>query len=565
MPDSDGGIALEEINVHNTRGTHGDRVENQKLLPSNGNAVTQKICQQRSCVHHDDARQKTYVFFDYSTENEDLECLNWQKLQELRDDEQWGVFEHPLLLHYVNEALLANAPLYTIHILVHKFFLLLLLSKSIYDDDDVVWTDFFIVVYALAVICWTVYQCCLFGWSWIRRFRLASYLLAFIYVCSSLLRNDDGNHEFRLLVLTFSWINFLCVLRSSPVGSYILIIWQTIFSLGHLTLIWWPILLGFSAAFYISMTEADIKPWTKMSQNFHGNRTLSSAVLLFFRVIELEEILDKEKLEPIVLVFFFYLIAVVLLMNLMISLAFGEGKDLRKSARATLLRMKVNYVIDVLRLRAVWATHPVLRWLNNNRKTNDLLVVNWDKSYFTMMDEEQRFRHQICSEHNAANVAPANNPPSLRRMTAGNTTVVPAVLPVESETRSDSTISFINLTPPPGSLEDEGEQAVQTQPEQGQPVPYKPGSGENTPPPNAECLDFTDTAVPDAAPIGSQAHQEVAAVCQTYTRTERRPRKLPRLPAGIKVPNVKDNSSCWDSYSRWLIGLEMATYLACDK
>lgn len=98
----------------------------------------------------------------------------------------------------------------------------------------------------------------------------------------------------------------------------------------------------------------------------------------------------------------FEIITVILLMNLMVSLAVGDVSDLRNTAQDKLLKIKVsrhpppfpflfqvNFVIEALQLSEIYSIPGIVPL--HQRPTNNILVVDNDGAYHTLFREDVTF------------------------------------------------------------------------------------------------------------------------------------------------------------------------------
>ncbi|CAJ0571016.1 unnamed protein product, partial [Mesorhabditis spiculigera] len=236
-----------------------------------------------------------------------------------------------MVLNYVNERLLECAVWYTLHIIIYFIFLVVLsghvywktLTKAIIISVFVIFLFFITTVKAVRKV--QIEESCS-GWAVAGLvLNYATYITTGCYVWLPVAFESNGFHmEIKNIILRIlpiltiisAWGNFLYVLRKSPYGIYIFmmarIFWS--FARGRNTTSSVPTL--------IIVVRAIAK--TSMRTPFETKQWLPALVVVVFEVV-----------------------AVILLMNLMVSLAVGDVSDLRDSALDMMLQIKVhNAVLD---------------------------------------------------------------------------------------------------------------------------------------------------------------------------------------------------------------------------
>ncbi|CAJ0955065.1 unnamed protein product, partial [Mesorhabditis belari] len=394
-----------------------EEAQKQNLLPATDHPNTIEFYNSRSRVFHDDEEDKIVFYFDYKKEgNDQEEIINWQKLKELKDKKRWGVIRHPLVLNFVNERLLDCAGFYTFHMLTYFSFLLILsshvFSRTRFKDWLItgylaLFLFFMLIKGAIKVQISTGVSC----WFAIAyAFNFLTYAATFAYVwLPTVFKYDDYHPEVKSIILWFlpivaiisAWVNFLYILRKSPYGIYIFMMVRILRSFGHIATIWIPTLIAFSFAFHLIMRDSGIEPWMSVEQDTNSTmihklfiilQAITKTSTMMIGEVDANDILGTKQWIPSILVLAFEIITVILLMNLMVSLAVGDVSDLRNSAQDKLLKIKVSFVIEALQLsQALPSTLPD-RWLLYKKKTKNVLVVDRDENYFTVMRSKNDFR-----------------------------------------------------------------------------------------------------------------------------------------------------------------------------
>ncbi|CAL2030390.1 unnamed protein product [Caenorhabditis brenneri] len=199
-------------------------------------------------------------------------------------------------------------------------------------------------------------------------FNILTYAATVAYVIATWVATfDDGNPELKKLVIWFlpifaiisTWLNLLYALRKSPFGIYVLMLTRILRSFAHIAVIWIPTLITFSFVFLLVMRGSGVAPWPPLSSNstdFHNAtfevlQAIAKTSTMMLGEVDANDILETQKWIPSILVLVFEVITVILLMNLMVSLAVGDVNDLKKEAEDTILKIKLNYVIEALQLR----------------------------------------------------------------------------------------------------------------------------------------------------------------------------------------------------------------------
>lgn len=352
-------------------------------------------------------------YFDYSnaSSKDDEETITWRELKELKDKRNWAVLRHPMVLNFVNEKLLERAIFYAIHIISYLLFLLLL-SSYIFGktpSQDVLATIFLIVF----GFCLLVKGAVKLQHGKVSKWFIASYLFNIItYLCTflflwtpQLFAYDDYNNDLKhfitwflpIIAIVSAWINFLYILRKSPSGIYILMMSRILYSFSQIAIIWIPTLLAFAFAFHLVMRNSGTEPWEATEAFTSSNSTFARKLLAIFQAVtktstmmigevDADSVLERKEWIPNLLLIAFEVITVILLMNLMISLAVGDVHELRNSAQEKLLEIKVNFVIETLQLSEACDCFGDSRLSFLHKKpTNNVLVVECDGDSYTSM------------------------------------------------------------------------------------------------------------------------------------------------------------------------------------
>ncbi|CAI4231611.1 unnamed protein product [Auanema sp. JU1783] len=388
-------------------------------------SLTTDFLNSRSRVKYEDDEERIIFLFDYRKDvkasqsenpsdhaenanaNDDAsdlligEEINWRSLQKLKRENKWGVMRHPMILNFLNEQLINCAMWYTVQILMFAVFLLML-SFHILSENAVTKSlllvmllIFFAVLVSKAVIKKGFPENNISSWFLAAlTFNMVTYSITVAYLLlPEMFTYDNYNEELKKIILWLlpivailsAWLNFLYILRKSPYGIYTFMMVRILKSFGHIATIWIPTLIAFSFAFHLIMRDSGIEPWDSLVIK---NATVTQTLLVVLQAItktstmmigevDANDILGTKQWIPSCLVLAFEIITVILLMNLMVSLAVGDVSDLRNTAEDTLLRIKVNFIIEYLQI-----LESYFSWRPKN-VVNNILVVHKDGSYFT--------------------------------------------------------------------------------------------------------------------------------------------------------------------------------------
>uniref|UniRef100_A0A7E4ZSC8 Ion_trans domain-containing protein n=1 Tax=Panagrellus redivivus TaxID=6233 RepID=A0A7E4ZSC8_PANRE len=332
--------------------------------------LTLDFCNANTYVYDDKVNDRIFYVFNYKKYER---LLNYQTLKKLKDRNEWDVIKHPFVFNYINEVLLNAAWFYTTHIVTYFMFLLLLYSyihtkPTVYNNSVVTALVSLFIMFmiiksklkterdGLAISKWF---CLSYSFAFFTYFAT----VAFVWT-PMLFSYDDYHTEYKQAITWFmpivaiiaSWIQCLYVLRKSPCGPYVMMMSKILKSFTNTTIIWIPTLLCFAFAFQLVMRDSGTHPWddpvisnsSSLFMTVLQSFTKTSAMMI--GEVEANDILERRAWVANILLIFFEIITVILLMNLMISLAVGDVSDLRANAENKLLRVKTNYCIEALHI-----------------------------------------------------------------------------------------------------------------------------------------------------------------------------------------------------------------------
>ncbi|CAA95836.1 Ion_trans domain-containing protein [Caenorhabditis elegans] len=386
-----------------------ERVPLQELGHRNekiNDEISIDFCNERSRIRRNKAEDSTTFIFNY--ENGSGETLNWKELRKLKSGKKWGVIRHPYILNYVNQKLIDCAFFYSLHILAFLVFFLLLawhvFSRNLFKDFLItIFTGIFFMFLVLkgtikaritkSVSTWFIVAFC---------FNIFTYMATLAYVwLPTVFGYDDYHLEVKKIVTWFlpiiaiisAWANLLYIMRKSPFGIYIFMMTRILRSFAHIATIWIPTLIAFSFAFLLIMRDTGVKPWPLIDQQTE-NMTMVQTMLVILQAVtktstmmigevDANDILDTNQWIPSILVLVFEIITVILLMNLMVSLAVGDVTYLNNTAQDKLLKIKVNFVIEALQISEQFQNEM---FRLHTKKTPNVLVINSDGTYISEFD-----------------------------------------------------------------------------------------------------------------------------------------------------------------------------------
>uniref|UniRef100_A0AAF5RX60 Ion transport domain-containing protein n=2 Tax=Wuchereria bancrofti TaxID=6293 RepID=A0AAF5RX60_WUCBA len=346
-------------------------------------------------------------FFQYDGSEEGEEVISWRELKHLRDNHRWNIIRHPMVLNFINEILLSQAYLYVAHIISYLIFLLLL-SSYIFGKNNM--QDFLSTLFLIIFGFFLVVKCAvklqagkISKWFILSySFNVITYIATFLFVWTPLLFSyNDYNSDLKhfitwllpIIAIISAWINFLYILRKSPYGIYILMLTRILYSFSQIAIIWIPTLLAFAFAFHLVMRNSGQEPW-ESAEVFSPNSTVSQKLLLILQAItktsammigevDADNVLERKEWIPNLLLLTFEISTVILLMNLMISLAVGDVNELRQTAQEKLLDIKVNFAIESLQLSETCDCLSTFINMLHRKQTNNILVIHNDGTSFT--------------------------------------------------------------------------------------------------------------------------------------------------------------------------------------
>ncbi|EGT45070.1 hypothetical protein CAEBREN_25813 [Caenorhabditis brenneri] len=255
--------------------------------------------------------------------------LSWQELNNLRVDQEWDTIRHPFVLHFINQKLLDCAGFYTAHIIVATLLFILLSCHIIFPH--------WITGASILILTFVTF-------------------LVLVLKCTA-----KGRHH--LVTPWFALGSAFNILTYAATVAYVIATWVATFDDGNpelkIAVIWIPTLITFSFVFLLVMRGSGVAPWPPLSSNstdFHNAtfevlQAIAKTSTMMLGEVDANDILETQKWIPSILVLVFEVITVILLMNLMVSLAVGDVNDLKKEAEDTILKIKLNYVIEALQLR----------------------------------------------------------------------------------------------------------------------------------------------------------------------------------------------------------------------
>ncbi|KAI1721885.1 transient receptor potential cation channel subfamily A member 1 like protein [Ditylenchus destructor] len=362
------------------------------------------VYNQHSLVWEDEER--IIYLFDYSKGSGRGELINRHVLRKLKEKGHWGVVRHPLVLNYINEKCLSCTGFYALHTVLYFTFLFLLYSyvhgrptvgKNLCVTAIILFFIFFLLVKA-ALKLQNGLSSISFWFVSSYLFNISTYAVTLFYVWSFYFFNFDNYHEevkktvswfMPIIAILASWINCLYVLRKAPCGPYILMMSKILFSFLNTTIIWIPTLLCFAFAFQLIMRDSGTQPWDDAANgtaNGTGGPSILMAILQSFTKttammigeVEANDILERKTWIANLLLIFFEIITVILLMNLMISLAVGDVNELRLNAEERLLKIKLNFCIEALHLSEQVTLLDGLACIRvlHRSPTNNVLVIH---------------------------------------------------------------------------------------------------------------------------------------------------------------------------------------------
>ncbi|CAJ0575552.1 unnamed protein product, partial [Mesorhabditis spiculigera] len=308
----------------------------------------------------------------------DYGVIDWRTLRKLKDEKNWALIKHPMVLNYVNERLLECAVWYTLHIIIYFIFLVVLswhvywktLFKAIIISIFVIFLFFITTVKAVRKA--QIEESCS-GWAVAGLvLNYATYITTGCYVWLPVaFESNDFHMEIKnvimrilpILTIISAWGNFLYVLRKSPYGIYTFMMAR----------IFWSFAKGKNTTSSVPTLIIVV-------------RAIAKTLSMMIGELDANTILETKQWLPALVVVVFEVVAVILLMNLMVSLAVGDVSDLRDSALDMMLQIKVSYVIEALQISVLCKCRVPVAWHLYKNPTNAVLVIEGDGGYFTVKE-----------------------------------------------------------------------------------------------------------------------------------------------------------------------------------
>uniref|UniRef100_A0A0N4ZYG6 Ion_trans domain-containing protein n=1 Tax=Parastrongyloides trichosuri TaxID=131310 RepID=A0A0N4ZYG6_PARTI len=351
--------------------------------------------------------ENVLYFFDYKKNVDDAHCkeelLDRHILKKLLKARDWELIKHPFVLNFINEKLINSALVYGMHCIIYFVFLFLLYSFVVTQPNYLrsiivsIFLIFFIFFMFLKFMLKQVEQDSFSIWFIISyTFNILTYITTAVYIWHHYIFSFDDYYEDTKIIIAWflpiisvisAWVNCLYVLRKSPFGVYILMMKKILGSFFKVSIIWIPTLIAFSFAFQLIMKDTGTEPWD--DKDFLNNTLPFMAVLqsltktsaMMVGELDANDFLERKQWLANILLIFFEIITVILLMNLLISLAVGDVQELRHSAEGTLLKIKLNYCLESLQMAELCTCFSGIQGMLNTSKTNNVLVINSEEEY----------------------------------------------------------------------------------------------------------------------------------------------------------------------------------------
>uniref|UniRef100_A0AC35U3X6 G_PROTEIN_RECEP_F1_2 domain-containing protein n=1 Tax=Rhabditophanes sp. KR3021 TaxID=114890 RepID=A0AC35U3X6_9BILA len=382
------------------------KAEEQRFIPSDSDTpssvagITKDILDARTRVKR--KGDNIIYLFDYRKNLDDpnskTELLNRQTLKALLKARDWELLKHPFVLNFINEKLIKSATSYATHCLIYFVFLILLYTFVVTQPNFIrsftvsCFLAFFLFFMFLKFLLKQIEKEEFSTWFAISfLFNLFTYLTTALYVWHYYIFSmDDYHEEVKILIAWFlpiisvisAWINFLYVLRKSPFGLYILMMKRILITFFKVSVIWVPTIVAFSFAFQLVMKDTGTEPWDDKA--FANNTLPFMAVLqsltktsaMMVGELDADNFLERKQWMANILLILFEVFTVILLMNLLISLAVGDVNELRYNAEGTLLKIKLNYCLETMHISEFLPGFSAL--FSNDDRTNNVLVIVTD-------------------------------------------------------------------------------------------------------------------------------------------------------------------------------------------
>ncbi|CAL2030389.1 unnamed protein product [Caenorhabditis brenneri] len=334
-----------------------DSTKEGKRVAQNKSPIFMNVCEAQTKFHRDDENKCSKYKFDTAFGNGFIEVIRTKESKKRNPG------------RYKKNSVVAGAAQFEIATLL--FFLLAwhVISPDIIKDV-LIFIMTAAVAFVLVLKCTTKARHNLVS-PWFvlgSAFNFLTYAATFAYIIiPHVAKFDDENMKMKkeiiwslpIFAIISTWLNLLYVLRKTEFGIYVLMLTRIWWSFLHIAVIWIPTLITFSFVFLLVMRGSGVPPWPPLSSDstdFHNAtfeilQAITKTSTMMLGEVDANAILETKKWIPSILVLVFEVITVILLMNLMVSLAVGDVNDLKKEAEDTILKIKLNYVIEALQLR----------------------------------------------------------------------------------------------------------------------------------------------------------------------------------------------------------------------
>ncbi|KAF1768391.1 hypothetical protein GCK72_000203 [Caenorhabditis remanei] len=276
---------------------------------------------------------------------------SWKVLEELLTAKKINVIRTPFILNYVNQKLVDCAWFYALHVFAA---LIIFICLFFYIVSPQRWNQI-----PLLLALWI----CLFSLIFKGQMKLifgkletASFIIYFISYIVNLITH--------FLTLMYVYAKFYYSYDDQDTA------WK-------ISVIWIPTLITFSFAFLLVM-EGSTTPWQSLNQKLINGTVEASYLESLFSVfqaivktssmmlgeVDANDILNTKKWIASILVLIFEVFTIIILMNLILSLAVDDVKELIQEAKENILKIKVKYLIEVLQLNQAYFNQK--QWIRRN-------------------------------------------------------------------------------------------------------------------------------------------------------------------------------------------------------
>ncbi|KAF1768390.1 hypothetical protein GCK72_000202 [Caenorhabditis remanei] len=362
--------------------------------------ITSDFCQDRTKSSVNEMTGTKKFVFDYSGtafKNGVFEGKSsWKVLEELLTAKKMNVIRTPFILNYVNQKLVDCAWFYALHVFAA---LIIFIFLSFYIVSRQFWNKILLLTVVWICTLFLIFKGCMK--AFIGKRETLSFVISYIvnictHVCTIVFlyantyySYDNQNTAWKKFVLWFlpiiaimsAWLNLMYVFRKSPFGIYVLMMQRIFKSFADIAVIWIPTLITFSFAFLLVM-EGSTTPWLSLNQKINNGTVEASHLESVFAVfqaivktssmmlgeVDANDILDTKKWIASTLVLIFEVFTIIILMNLMLSLAVDDVKELRQEAEGEILKIKIKFLIEVLQIYEAWGSNLIENpWINLRR------------------------------------------------------------------------------------------------------------------------------------------------------------------------------------------------------